>query len=126
MTKIKSFSFIFSVLISIYAQSHFTRLTIVCDFQICSTGGPVAGFILMAPRKMPKSTAESSGQGLDVVSDTSPWSINSINTWSYISNILQSELINYLDDSSNNEKDDLSTKYKIVAQAEMHKIAVRP
>jgi hypothetical protein len=31
-----------------------------------------------------------------------------------------------LDDSSDKEKDDLSTKYKIVSQAEMHKIAVRP
>jgi hypothetical protein len=72
MTKIESFSFIISVLISICAQSHFTRLTVVCDFQIFSTGGPVAGFTIMAPRKMPKSAAESSGQGSDVVSDTSP------------------------------------------------------
>jgi hypothetical protein len=31
-----------------------------------------------------------------------------------------------LDDSSDNEKDDLSTKYKIVAQVDMHKIMVRP
>jgi hypothetical protein len=35
-------------------------------------------------------------------------------------------LVNCSDDSSDNEKDDLSTKYKIVTQAEMHKIVVRP
>jgi hypothetical protein len=44
----------------------------------------------------------------------------------YVSNILQSESINYSDDSGGNKKDDLSTKYKIVAQEEMHKIAARP
>ena len=80
----------------------------------------------MAPQKMPKSAAKSSFQGSDIVPNTSPWSINSIKTWSYVSNILQSESINCSDDSSENEKDDLSTKYKIVAQAEMQKIAARP
>jgi hypothetical protein len=34
--------------------------------------------------------------------------------------------MNCLDDSSDNEKDDLATKYKIVIQAEMHKIVARP
>jgi hypothetical protein len=77
-------------------------------------------------KKCPKSSTESSSQGSDVVSDTLPQSINSVKTWSYVSNILQSESVNYSDDSSDNEKDDLSTKYKIVAQAEMHKIATRP
>ena len=80
----------------------------------------------MAPQKMPKSAAESSVQGSDIVFDTSPRSINSVKTWSYVSNILQSESINCLDDSSDNEKDDLSTKYKIITQAEMHKIVARP
>jgi hypothetical protein len=36
------------------------------------------------------------------------------------------ESVNCLDDSSDNEKDDLSTKYKIVTQEEMHKIVARP
>ena len=79
----------------------------------------------MALRKTPKSAAESSGQGSDVFFDTSPRSINYVKTWSYVSNILQSESENCSNDSSDNEKDDLSTKYKIVAQAEMHKIAAR-
>jgi hypothetical protein len=35
-------------------------------------------------------------------------------------------LVNWSNDSSDNEKEDLSTKYKIVAQSELHKIATRP
>jgi hypothetical protein len=81
---------------------------------------------IMAPRKSSKAIAENSGQGSDNVSDTSPQSIDSVRTWSYISKVLQSELVNFSDDSSDNEKDDLTTKYKIVVQAEMHKIAAKP
>jgi hypothetical protein len=126
MTKIESFPFIISVFISICVQNHFTRITVVLCFSIFSTGGPVTGFSIMAPRKTSKAAINSSGQGLDVVSDTSPWSINVVKTWSYVSNILQSESVSCSDYSSNNENDNLSTKYKIIAQAEMHKIAARP
>jgi hypothetical protein len=35
-------------------------------------------------------------------------------------------LVNWSNDSSDNEKEDLSTKYKIVSQSELHKIATRP
>jgi hypothetical protein len=72
---------------------------------------------IMAPRKASKAIAESSGQGSDNVSDTSPRSIDSVRTWSYISEVLQSELVNCSDDSSDNERDDLATKYKIIVQA---------
>jgi hypothetical protein len=71
----------------------------------------------MAPRKAPKAATESSGQGSDIVSDTSPRSINTIKTWTHISNVLQPEVINCLDDSCDNEDDDISTKYKIIAQS---------
>ena len=80
----------------------------------------------MAPRKASKVSAESSGQGMETVSDTSPRSIDSVKTWSYVFEILQSELVNYSDDSSDNERDDLATKYKIIVQSEMHKVAARP
>ena len=80
----------------------------------------------MAPRKVPKEVVESSGQGSDIVFDTSPRSINTIKTWTHIPNVLQPEVINCSDDSCDEENDDMSTKYKIVAQAEMHKIAARP
>jgi hypothetical protein len=80
----------------------------------------------MALRKASKAIVEVSGQGSDNVSDTSPRSVDSVKTWSYISEVLQSELVDVSDDSSDNEKDDLITKYKIVVQAQMHKVAVRP
>jgi hypothetical protein len=35
-------------------------------------------------------------------------------------------VVNYSDDSSDNEKDDMTTKYKIVVQVDMHKVAARP
>jgi hypothetical protein len=75
---------------------------------------------------VPKVVSESSGQDSDIFSNTSPRSINSVKTWSYVSNILQFDSVNCWDDSSDNKKDDLSTKYKIVAQEEMHKIVTRP
>jgi hypothetical protein len=81
---------------------------------------------IMAPRKASKAIVESSGQGLDTVSDTSPRSIDSVRTWLYVSEVLQFELVNCSKDSNDNEKDDLATKYKIVVQAEMHKIVASP
>jgi hypothetical protein len=80
----------------------------------------------MAPRKAPKAAGESSGQNTDVISDTFPRSINIVKTWTHVFNTIQYEVVNCPDDSSNNEKDNLSTKYKIIAQAELHKIATRP
>jgi hypothetical protein len=49
----------------------------------------------MAPRKASKANVEVSGQGSDNVSDTSPRSIDSVPNWSYVSDILQSELVDY-------------------------------
>jgi hypothetical protein len=80
----------------------------------------------MAPQKAAKANVEVSGQGSDNVSDTSPRSIHSVPNWSYVSDILQAELVDYFDDSDDNEKDDLTTKYKIVVQSEMHRVAARP
>jgi hypothetical protein len=79
----------------------------------------------MAPRKAAKANIEVAGQGSDNVSDTSPRSVDSVPSWSFVSDILQSELVNY-SDSDDNEKDDLNTKYKIVVQSGMHKVATRP
>jgi hypothetical protein len=115
------FSFHFYLRVELFHQDN--RCLCFFNFLI---GGLVAGFSIMAPRKTSKAAVESSGQGSDIVSDTLSWSINAIKTWSYISNILQSESVSCSDDSSDNENDDLSTKYKIVAQVEMHKIAMRP
>jgi hypothetical protein len=39
---------------------------------------------------------------------------------------IQYEVVNFPDDSSNNEKYNLSTKYNIIAQAELHKVETKP
>jgi hypothetical protein len=80
----------------------------------------------MAPRKMVKGTGESSSQKTDGFSDTSPRSIDTIKSWTQVFNILQHELVNCPDDSGDEETETLATKYKIVAQSELHKIATRP
>jgi hypothetical protein len=80
----------------------------------------------MAPRKNSKEIVEGPGQVSDIISDTSSRNINTVKTWTHVSNILHSEQIDCSDDSSDNEKDDLSTKYKIISQSEMHKIEARP
>jgi hypothetical protein len=80
----------------------------------------------MASRKAAKANVEISGQGSDNVSDTSPRSIDSVPNWSFVSDILQSELVDYSDDSDDNERDDITTKYKIVVQSGMHRVAARP
>jgi hypothetical protein len=80
----------------------------------------------MPPRKEAKVISESSGQSSEVIFDTSPRSISTIKTWTNVFNILQYELINFHDDSSDNEKEDLSIKYKTISQVEMHKVATRP
>jgi hypothetical protein len=85
-----------------------------------------AGSPVMAPRKASKASVEVSGQGSDNVADTSPRSVDSVPNWSFVSDVLQAELVDYSDDSSDNEKDDITTKYKIVIQSGMHKVAARP
>jgi hypothetical protein len=55
-----------------------------------------------------------------------PRSIDNVKSWPQVFNILQYELVNCPDDSSENEKEEISTKYKIVAQSEIQKIATRP
>jgi hypothetical protein len=79
----------------------------------------------MAPRKATKANVEVSEQGSDNVSDTSPRIIDSVPNWSYVSDMLQSELVDYSGDSDDNERDDITTKYKIVVQSRMHRVAAR-
>jgi hypothetical protein len=80
----------------------------------------------MAPWKAAKANVEVAGQGSDNVSNNSPRSFDSVPNWSFVSNILQSELVDYSDDSDDNERDDLNTKYKIVVQSVMHRVSSRP
>ena len=103
------------------AQIIFSQQTDLCMYMHFYYRRAKSQSSVMAPQKASKASAEISGQGSDNVSDTSPRSIDSIRTWSYILEVLQSDLVNCLNDSSDNEKDDMTTKYKIVVQAEMPK-----
>ena len=89
----------------------------------------IIGFLFrtatMPPWKETEVTSEGSGQSSEVISDTSPRSINIVKTWTHVFNTIQYEVVNCPDDSSDNENANLSTKYKIIAQAELHKIATR-
>ena len=71
----------------------------------------------MAPRKAPKAAGESSGQNTDIISDTSIRSISTVKTWTHLFKTIQYEVVNCPNDLSDNEKDNLSTKYNIIAQA---------
>jgi len=79
----------------------------------------------MAPRKAPKVIGESSGQSSDILSGTSPRNIDIVKTWTHVFNIFEYKLINCPNDLSDNEKEDLYKKYKVVAQSKMHKVATR-
>ena len=83
----------------------------------------------MAPRRATKANIEVVVQGPDNVSDTSPRTSGSVSTWSSISNILQSGLVNCSDSDDDNldiMKDDMNTKYKTIVQSGMHLVATRP
>jgi hypothetical protein len=80
----------------------------------------------MASRKASKASVEVSGQGSDNVANTSPRSVDSVLNWSFVSDVLQAELVDYSNDSSDNEKDDITTNHKIDIQLGMHKVAARP
>jgi hypothetical protein len=80
----------------------------------------------MAPRKVVKASSEISNPNTDIITDTSPRSQNTMKTWTQVFNILEYELINCPDDSSNEEIETQATKYKIIAQSELHKIATWP
>jgi hypothetical protein len=120
------FLFVVSNFISILRRANFWERTNFCMYTYFYRRRDKVESPAMAPRKASKATIEVSGQGSDKISDTSPQSVNSIKTWSHIPEVLQSELVDISDDSSGNEKDDMITKYNIIIQAQMHKVAARP
>jgi hypothetical protein len=83
----------------------------------------------MAPRRGAKANVEVAAQGSDNVADTSPRTDGAVSTWSSITNILQSELVNCSDSDDYNYdivKDDMNTRYKTIVQSKMHLVATRP
>ena len=80
----------------------------------------------MAPWKTAKASSESSNPNTDVFSYTSPITIDTVKTWTQVFDILQYELINCPDDSSDEGTKTQAMRYKYVAQLELHKIAMWP
>jgi hypothetical protein len=80
----------------------------------------------MAPWKEAKASSESSNPNTNIISDTSPKSQDTTKTWTQVFDILQYELINCPNDSGVEETKTQATKYKTIAQLELHKIATRP
>jgi hypothetical protein len=70
----------------------------------------------MAPKKAPKKS-ENTKEG-DIISDTTPHAIDSIKSWTQISEFLEYEIKNSPIDSENHFRD--------IAESELHKIATRP
>jgi hypothetical protein len=80
----------------------------------------------MAPQKVAKAYGESSNPNIDVISDTSPIREYTMKTWMQVFDILQYELINYPDDSGDEDTETQATRYKTVAELELHKITAQP
>jgi hypothetical protein len=68
-----------------FTQRSFPQQTDFCMYTYFYRRRAKSESPVMAPRKASKASAEISGQGSDNVSDTSPRSVDSIRTWSYIS-----------------------------------------
>jgi hypothetical protein len=83
----------------------------------------------MAPRKMMKkidAAGEDSNPNVDVLSDTTPRAIEAIKYWTRVFEVLKQEIINYPEDSSDEEDDTYAAKLGHISQSKLHKIAARP
>ena len=69
----------------------------------------------MAPLKITKVVGESGNPNTDVLSDTSPRTIDTVKTWMQVFDILQYELINCPDDLVDEVTETQATRYKYVA-----------
>jgi hypothetical protein len=78
----------------------------------------------MAPRKMAKAAGESTSQNTNVLSDTSPRVVDTMKTWMQVFDILQYEMINYLEESRYEVTETQAMNLKYIAQSELHKIAM--
>jgi hypothetical protein len=71
----------------------------------------------MASWKTTKISSESFNPNTNIFSDTSPRTIDTVKTWMQVFDILQYELINFLDDSSDEVIETQDMRYKYVSQS---------
>jgi hypothetical protein len=83
----------------------------------------------MAPWKMeknPDAAGEDSNPNADILSDTTPRATDTIKTWTQVFEILEHEIINCPEDSTEEEDDSYAANLRHIAQSELHKIVARP
>jgi len=83
----------------------------------------------MAPRKAAKNidaSNDDSNPNAYVLSDTTPRVVDAIKTWKRVYDALEHEIINFPNDSDEEDNDSFTTTLRHVAQSELHKIVVWP
>ena len=74
----------------------------------------------------PDAVGEGSNPNADVMSDTTPRSIDFVKSQTQVFEVLEHEIINFPEDSGDEVDDTHKAKLKYIAQSELHKITVQP
>jgi len=69
---------------------------------------------------------EGSNLNSNILSDTTPHVVDSVRSWMQIFEILEHEVRNCPDDFGDEKTDKTRTKLRVIAEAEIHKIATCP
>jgi hypothetical protein len=69
---------------------------------------------------------EDSNPNADVLSDTTLQVTDTIKTWKQVFEILEREIINYPEDSTEEDDDSYAANIRHIAQSELHNIVARP
>jgi hypothetical protein len=78
----------------------------------------------MASWKMDKEAGEGANTNANVMSNTSPRAIDTVKTWTHVFDILEHEIINFLENFSDEVRENHATKLRGITQSELHKIVV--
>ena len=76
--------------------------------------------------KNPNADGEDSNPNADVFSDTTTRAIDIVKYWMQVLEVLEQDIINYPEESAEEEYDTYAAKLKHIAQSELHKIVARP
>ena len=71
-------------------------------------------------------SGDDSNPNADVLSNRTLWVADAIKTWMQVFDVLEHEIINCLDDSTEEDDNSYTTKIKDVSYSEMHKIVLQP
>jgi len=83
----------------------------------------------MLPHKTGKkqeSLAEESNPNMDILSDTTAWIRDMLKSWKHVYDILEHEILLFLNDSIEEDDEILSAKLRLAAQSELHRITAQP